>query len=212
MRVRGCLKREVRGEGAVSEKRYHPNLQVMAEAATGAVQRWIQLNDEATARIMKREEHIEWLRKLFTGWKEARPALRESRRRRDNGGNVQTGQQPVGRTRAATAAQAGGSGDGGQRAKWVRLMMLLRLRERFSCWAGFRVVLTRKGIDAISMAPPPHTPDQGDWIIPACDSSAAPFDPCLHTRASWLGGGAVGDWGVPISNAYELSHLLDLCA
>ena len=33
------------------------NLQVVAEAATGAVQRWIQLNDEATARIMKREEH-----------------------------------------------------------------------------------------------------------------------------------------------------------
>ena len=128
------------------------NLQVVAEAATGAVQRWIQLNDEATARIMKREEHIEWLRKLFTGWKEARPALRESRRRRDNGGNVQTGQQPVGRTRAATAAQAGGSGDGGQRAKWVRLMMLLRLRERFSCWAGFRVVLTRKGIDAMYKA------------------------------------------------------------
>ena len=45
----------------------------------------IQLNDEAMARIMKREEHIEWLRKLFAGWKEARPALRESRRRRDNG-------------------------------------------------------------------------------------------------------------------------------
>ncbi|EOD10364.1 hypothetical protein EMIHUDRAFT_248410 [Emiliania huxleyi CCMP1516] len=43
------------------------NLQVVAEAATGAVQRWIQLNDEATARIMKREEHIEWLRKLFAG-------------------------------------------------------------------------------------------------------------------------------------------------
>jgi len=44
----------------------------------------IQLpNDEATARIMKREEHIEWLRKLFAGWKEARPALRESRRRRE---------------------------------------------------------------------------------------------------------------------------------
>ena len=59
------------------------NLQVVAEAATGAVQRWIQLSDEATARIMKREEHIEWLRKLFTGWKEARPALRESRRRRE---------------------------------------------------------------------------------------------------------------------------------
>ena len=115
------------------------NLQVVAEAATGAVQRWIQLNDEATARIMKREEHIEWLRKLFAGWKEARPALRESRRRRDNGGNVGTGQQPVGRTRAATAAQAGGSGDGGQRAKWVRLMMLLRLRERFRCWASFRM-------------------------------------------------------------------------
>ena len=45
------------------------------------MQRWIQLRmyDEATARIMKREEHIEWLRKLFAGWKEARPALRESR-------------------------------------------------------------------------------------------------------------------------------------
>ena len=128
------------------------NLQVVAEAATGAVQRWIQLNDEATARIMKREEHIEWLRKLFAGWKEARPALRESRRRRDNGGNVGTGQQPVGRTRAATAAQAGGSGDGGQRAKWVRLMMLLRLRERFRCWAGFRLVLTRTGIDAMCKA------------------------------------------------------------
>ena len=66
-------------------------MQVVAEAATGAVQRWIQLNDEATARIMKREEHIEWLRKLFTGWKEARPALRESRRRRDNAGNAGTG-------------------------------------------------------------------------------------------------------------------------
>ena len=114
-----------------------------------SVQRWIQLNDEATARIMKREEHIEWLRKLFAGWKEARPALRESRRRRDNGGNVQTGQQPAGRTRTATAAQAGGSGDSGQRAKWVRLMMLLRLRERFRCWASFRMVLTRKGIDAM---------------------------------------------------------------
>ena len=33
-------------------------MQVVAEAATGAVQRWIQLNDEATARIMKRDEHI----------------------------------------------------------------------------------------------------------------------------------------------------------
>ena len=78
--------------------------------------------------------------------------MRESRRRRDNGGNVQTGQQPVGRTRAATAAQAGGSGDSGQRAKWVRLMMLLRLRERFSCWAGFRLVHTRKGIHAMCKA------------------------------------------------------------
>ena len=74
-------------------------MQVVAEAATRAVQRWIQLNDEATARIVKREEHIEWLRKLFAGWKEARSALRESRRRRDNGGNVRTGQQPVGRRR-----------------------------------------------------------------------------------------------------------------
>ena len=34
----------------------------------------------------------------------------------------------------------------------VRLMMLLRLREQFSCWAGFRVVLTRKGIDAMHKA------------------------------------------------------------
>ena len=76
MRVRGCLKREVRGEGAVSEKRYHPNLQVMAKAATGAVQRWIQLNDEATARIMKREEHIEWLRKALR-WVEGGPASLE---------------------------------------------------------------------------------------------------------------------------------------
>ena len=55
-------------------------------------------------------------------------------------------------SRAATAAQAGGSGDGGQRAKWVRLMMLLRLRERFRCWAGFRLVLTRTGIDAMCKA------------------------------------------------------------
>ena len=31
-------------------------------------------------------------------------------------------------------------------------MMLLRLRERFSCWAGFRVVLTRTGIDAVYKA------------------------------------------------------------
>ena len=31
-------------------------MQVVAEAATGAVQRWIQLNDETTARIMKSEE------------------------------------------------------------------------------------------------------------------------------------------------------------
>ena len=76
----------------------------------------------------------------------------ESRRRRDNAGNAGTGQQPVGRTRATTAAQAGGSGDSGQRAKWVRLMMLLRLRERFRCWASFRVVLTRKGIDAMYKA------------------------------------------------------------
>ena len=30
--------------------------------------------------------------------------------------------------------------------------MLLRLRERFSCWAGFRLVLTRKGIDAMCKA------------------------------------------------------------
>ena len=36
--------------------------------------------------------------------------------------------------------------------KWVRLMMLLRLRERFSCWAGFRLVLARKGIDAMYKA------------------------------------------------------------
>ena len=40
----------------------------------------------------------------------------------------------------------------GQRAKWVGLMMLLRLRERFRCWASFRVVLTRKGIDAMYKA------------------------------------------------------------
>ena len=116
------------------------NLQVVAEAATGAVQRWIQLNDEATARIMKREEHIEWLRKLFTGWKEARPALRESQRR-DNAGNAGTGQQPVGRTRAATAAQAGGSGDSGQRVGETDGAPLTygALRERFravaACWA-----------------------------------------------------------------------------
>ena len=31
-------------------------------------------------------------------------------------------------------------------------MMLLRVRERFSCWAGFRLVLTRKGIDAMYKA------------------------------------------------------------
>ena len=29
---------------------------------------------------------------------------------------------------------------------------MLLLRERFSCWAGFRVVLTRKGIDAMYKA------------------------------------------------------------
>ena len=66
-----------------------------------------------------------------------------------------TGQQPVGRTRAATAAQAGGSGDGGQRAKWVRLMMLLRLRERFSCWrlgglqAGAHANRNRRDVQSI---------------------------------------------------------------
>ena len=43
----------------------------------------------------------------------------------------------MGRTRAATGAQAGGSGDGG---------------ERFRCWAGFRLVLTRTGIDAMCKA------------------------------------------------------------
>ena len=31
-------------------------------------------------------------------------------------------------------------------------MMLLRLRERFRCWAGFRLVLTRTGIDAMCKA------------------------------------------------------------
>ena len=31
-------------------------------------------------------------------------------------------------------------------------MMLLRLRERFRCWAGFRLVLTRTGIDAMYKA------------------------------------------------------------
>ena len=31
-------------------------------------------------------------------------------------------------------------------------MMLLRLRERFRCWASFRMVLTRKGIDAMYKA------------------------------------------------------------
>ena len=30
--------------------------------------------------------------------------------------------------------------------------MLLRLRERFRCWAGFRLVLTRTGIDAMCKA------------------------------------------------------------
>jgi len=153
-------------------------LQVVAEAATGAVQRWIQLNDEATARIMKREEHIEWLRKLFAGWKEARPALRESRRRRDNAGNAGTGQQPVGETRAATAAQAGGSGDGGQRAKWVRLMMLLRLRERFRCWAGFRLVLTRARMMARDTYTLGHTPPRG----PHCLSSRSETPTHLATH------------------------------
>ena len=80
------------------------NLQVVAEAATGAVQRWIQLNDEATARIMKREEHIEWLRKLFTGWKEARPALRESQRR-DNC-LLYTSPSPRDRTRSRMPSSA----------------------------------------------------------------------------------------------------------
>ena len=91
------------------------NLQVVAEAATGAVQRWIQLNDEATARIMKREEHIEWLRKLFAGWKEARPALRESRRRRDNGGNVGTARP----TASGTNEGRDGGSSGRERRRWA---------------------------------------------------------------------------------------------
>ena len=52
-------------------------------------------------------------------------------------------------------AQAGGSASGdthtGQRAKWVRLMMLLRLRERPQLLGGLQV-LTRKGIDAMCKA------------------------------------------------------------
>ena len=91
------------------------NLQVVAEAATGAVQRWIQLNDEATARIMKREEHIEWLRKLFAGWKGARPALRESQRRRDNGGNGRRD----GPTARETNEGRDGSSSGRERRQWA---------------------------------------------------------------------------------------------
>ncbi|EOD38314.1 hypothetical protein EMIHUDRAFT_224691 [Emiliania huxleyi CCMP1516] len=91
------------------------NLQVVAEAATGAVQRWIQLNDEATARIMKGEEHIEWLRKLFAGWKEARPALRESRRRRDNAGNAGTPRP----TASGTNEGRDGGSSGRERRQWA---------------------------------------------------------------------------------------------
>ena len=58
----------------------------------------------------------------------------------------------LGRTRAATAAQAGWSGH----REWASPSevgeTLLRLRERFRCWASFRVVLTRKGIDAMYKA------------------------------------------------------------
>ena len=53
-------------------------MQIVAEAATERCKRWIRLNDEATARITKREEHIEWLRKLFAGtWVEGGPASLE---------------------------------------------------------------------------------------------------------------------------------------
>ena len=89
-------------------------MQVVAEAATGAVQRWIQLNDEATARIVKREEHIEWLRKLFAGWKEARPALRESRRRRDNAGKRRDGP-----TASGTNEGRDGGSSGRERRRWA---------------------------------------------------------------------------------------------
>ena len=104
------------------------------------------LNDEATARIMKREEHIEWLRKLFAGWKEARPALRESRRRRDNGGNAGTGQQPVGRT-------------GGRGRQWAASKVGETDDAPFDLgngsavgWASGWLVLTRTGIDAMCKA------------------------------------------------------------
>ena len=51
-------------------------MQIVAEAASdGSGAEADPAKDEATARIMKREEHIEWLRKLFAGWKEARPSL-----------------------------------------------------------------------------------------------------------------------------------------
>ena len=63
---------------------------------------------------MKREEHIEWLGKLFTGWKEARPALRESRRRRDNAGNAGTGQP----TSGTNEGRDGGS-SGRERRRWA---------------------------------------------------------------------------------------------
>ena len=62
---------------------------------------------------------------------------------------------------AATAAQplrgssgrerSSGDTHTGQRAKWVRLMMLLRLRERPQLLGGLQV-LTRKGIDAMCKA------------------------------------------------------------
>ena len=83
------------------------NLQVVAEAATGAVQRWIQLNDEAYG-AHNEERGTHRVAEEALRWVEGGPAALRESQRRDNGGNVGTGQQPVGRTRAATAAQAGG--------------------------------------------------------------------------------------------------------
>ena len=63
---------------------------------------------------MKREEHIEWLRKLFTGWKEARPALRESQRR-DNAAR----QRRDGPTASGTNEGRDGGSSGRERRQWA---------------------------------------------------------------------------------------------
>ena len=61
-------------------------------------------------------------------------------------------------------------------------MMLLRLRERFRCWAGFRLVLTRKGIDAMYKAYKKRRKKRTD--IGDDETEASADEP-----------GSPGDWG-----------------